>query len=88
MDKKKLSRADHPIKILNYCVLAMIVLLIAGYIVIKLGSMVMGIVLMTTGICCVVVAITVFWRCPKCDEVLTMGAYKTKTCPFCGNKLD
>ena len=30
----------------------------------------------------------VFWRCPKCDETLPLGAMKTRKCPYCGEKID
>lgn len=87
-NEHKPSFADHPIKILNYSVIAMIVLLLVGFIVLKLGSTIMGIVLMSVGVCCVIVALTVFWRCPACDVELPLSAYKKKSCPYCGNKLD
>ena len=49
----------------------------------------MGIMLMAAGICCVVVALTVFWRCPFCDEFLPLNvATGHKDCPYCGKELD
>ena len=87
--ENKPSRADHPVKILKYCTISMVVLLIAGFIVFKLDSVVYGIVLMSAGICCDVLAITVFWRCPACDEQLpTKVIFGEKKCPYCGRKLD
>lgn len=83
----KLGITDHPIKILNLGTIIMIVMIVAGFFVMK-ASMVMGIVLMSIGICCFVVALTVFWRCPACDVELPFTAYKTRKCPFCGSKLD
>ncbi len=87
--ENKPSKADHPVKILLWCTVAMVVLLIAGFIVYKLGSVIYGIILMSCGVCSVVLALTVFWRCPKCDEQLPMKIiFGKKVCPFCGNELD
>lgn len=83
------SRADHPVKILLWCTVAMVVLFVAGFIIWKLGSAIYGIIFMSCGICCDVLALTVFWRCPKCDEQLPMKViFGVKKCPYCGNKLD
>ena len=78
---------NHPKKILNYSVVACIVLLIAGLVVLLLGATVGGIMVMSLGIFIVVVAVTVFWRCPKCDNNVPLSAYATGKCPYCGEKL-
>ena len=65
---------NHPKRILKLSLVALVVLLIAGLAVLLFGgSQVMGIMLMAAGICCVVVALTVFWRCPFCDEFLPLN---------------
>lgn len=88
-EEYKPGAADHPVKILKYCTIAMVVLFAAGLAVLFLGSAVYGIVLMSAGICCDVLAITVFWRCPRCDEQLPAKViFGEKVCPYCGGKLD
>ena len=82
------SLVNHPIKILKLSVIAMIALLIIGFIILQLDSEVMGIVLMAAGVCCVVLALTVFWRCPECDEVLPISCVTKKRCPYCARELD
>lgn len=81
---------NHPKRILKLSLVALVVLFIAGLAVLLLGSsQVMGIMLMAAGICCVVVALTVFWRCPFCDEFLPLNvAAGRKSCPYCGKELD
>ena len=44
------SRADHPVKILLWCTVAMVVLFVAGFIIWKLGSAIYGIIFMSCGI--------------------------------------
>ena len=73
---------NHPKRILKLSLVALVVLLFGS-------SQVMGIMLMAAGICCVVVALTVFWRCPFCDEFLPLNvAAGRKSCPYCGKELD
>lgn len=79
---------NYPFKLLKLTLVAFAVLFIAGIVVLKLGSMVMGIVLISCGIFAIIVMLTVFWRCPKCDEMLPLGAMKTRKCPYCGEKID
>lgn len=81
---------NHPKRILKLSLVALVVLLLAGLAVLLLGgSQVMGIMLMAAGICCVVVALTVFWRCPFCDEFLPLNvATGRKSCPYCRKELD
>ena len=50
--ESKDSLVNHPIKILKLSVIAMIALLIIGFIILQLDSEVMGIVLMAAGVCC------------------------------------
>lgn len=54
---------NHPKRILKLSLVALAVLFVLGLALLLLGSQVMGIVLMSAGVCCVVVALTVFWRC-------------------------
>lgn len=79
---------DHPFKLLKLTLIAFVVLFVAGIVVLKLGSMVMGIVLISCGLFAIIVMLTVFWRCPKCDEMLPMAAVKTRKCPYCGKEID
>ena len=81
---------NHPKRILKLSLVALVVLLLAGLAVLLFGgSQVMGIMLMAAGICCVVVALAVSWRCPFCDEFLPLNvATGHKDCPYCGKELD
>lgn len=80
---------NHPKRILKLSLAALVVLFAAGLAVLLLGAQVPGIMLMAAGVCCVVVALTVFWRCPFCDEFLPLNvATGHKDCPYCGKELD
>ena len=80
---------NHPKRIFNLSVIALIVLFILGLVVFLLGEAVFGIVLMAAGICCVILALTVFWRCPRCDEFLPFShLVGRKACPYCGKEID
>ena len=72
--ESKDSLVNHPIKILKLSVIAMIALLIIGFIILQLDSEVMGIVLMAAGVCCVVLALTGFWRCPTAGACCPSGS--------------
>ena len=79
---------NHPKRILKLSLVALAVLFVLGLALLLLGSQVMGIVLMSAGVCCVVVALTVFWRCPFCDEFLPLNvAVGKKSCPYCGKDI-
>ena len=79
---------NHSLRLVRMSVIACVVLLLAGFLVMQFGSMVAGIVTMSLGLFIVIVAITVFWRCPECDETLPAKSFGTKRCPYCGRELD
>ena len=65
---------NYPFKLLKLTLVAFAVLFIAGIVVLKLGSMVMGIELISCGIFAMMVMPTVYWRCPQGGEPLPLGA--------------